>query len=344
MQQAKASTQAAQAVADQNRANQEAQNQGFTARNAAAMQQADTQREVSNQTLAARNQAFDVTRQGQQGAMQRYQEMLDAQNQQAETLRSRGDTASQQLLEATSGQQLADAEERRRMQQEALLAQNMPETEGPTTSDPVERAALARRVAEGATNIRHYGSALARADAYGAPSEEVKLAAADARYGIMPSQAAEKLLTSGSATRLLPSKTQYQQATSMGGAQDVYEQSRGQAGLDTAKLTADNATNIANLAQSNEQRAADNRSAQAQADAAAARAQGAMISSLGNVISYGAGYFGGNPFSATAPAGWVNQPGMGSGIYTNLSTGITSDIPGSGFPGVKGGFLSSLFK
>lgn len=49
----------------------------------------------------------------------------------------------------------------------------------------------------------------------------------------------------------------------------------------------------------------------------------------------GMGGLGGYPATVNSPSGqWVNGTGMGSGIYTNMSNGITSDQPGSGFPGI----------
>lgn len=52
--------------------------------------------------------------------------------------------------------------------------------------------------------------------------------------------------------------------------------------------------------------------------------------------------FGG---SSSSGGGWVNGTGSGSGIFTNLSTGVTSDVAGSGFGGGGGimSFLSNLF-
>ena len=297
MKQASAQRDAAQAVADQNQANLRAQNEGFTARTLAGTKQTAAQLAAGQETLAGRNAAFETMREGQRSSLQNYQDTINAQNATAEELRQRGDVASQQLLDATTGQQLADAQERRRLQQQALVAENLPGEQGPATSDPVERAAAARRTAEAATNIRTYGSRIAAADAYGAPAQEVKLAAGDTAYGIMPAVVAEKLLQSGFGARLLPSQASYKSATNIGGAEDTLAAARGQSAIDTAALSYGNETNLANLRQSNEQTEAKNISDQAQANAKAKAAQGSIISSLGNLALYGAGYFGGPSLS-----------------------------------------------
>ena len=56
-----------------------------------------------------------------------------------------------------------------------------------------------------------------------------------------------------------------------------------------------------------------------------------------NLLKQGSGLLGGGTSAASnmvAPAGWIPGTGMGSGIFTNAATGITSDIAGSGFPGL----------
>ena len=56
-----------------------------------------------------------------------------------------------------------------------------------------------------------------------------------------------------------------------------------------------------------------------------------------NLLKQGQGLLGGGTGAASAlsaPAGWIPGTGMGAGIFTNAATGITSDIAGSGFPGL----------
>src|SRR5262245_46725396 len=74
-QQSSAARANAQAIADQNQRNLMAQNEGFTARNQAALQQAASQQQVSNETLGARESSFEQTRRGQQEAQQNYYDM-----------------------------------------------------------------------------------------------------------------------------------------------------------------------------------------------------------------------------------------------------------------------------
>lgn len=345
MQSASAQRSAANAVATQNRQMQLAQNEGFTQRLQAGLRQTGAQTAASEETLASRSGAADQMRQAQMAAMKNYQDAIDAQNAQAESLRQTGDTAAQTLLKATTGDQLAGAQTQRQAQQEALAAAQTPtgpETSNPTPGgDQVQQGALKRRMAEAATNIRTYGSRIAASDAYAAPAQQVRLAAGDTAYGIMPAQQAERLLGSGSAVRLMPGKTAYGSATGLGQAQDLLLQSRGQSALEGAGLSYGNAVDLANLQQSNEQTTAKNIADQAQADAAYKASQGQMISSLGKLALYGAGYFGGP--TAAAP-GWAAGTGAGSGVFTNLATGATTDIPGITMPSVsRFSPISSLF-
>jgi hypothetical protein len=339
MQQASAQKDAAQAVADQNRAEQVAQAQAFTQRNQAAQQQTAAQFAASQETLNARGAAADQMRQAQTAAMQRYQDTIGAENTQAEALRQTGDTAAQQLLQQTNTDALAAAQQARQQQTQAISNQAAQPPPGPTTSDPAGSTnavtndlatggAAARRTAEAATNIRNYGSRIAAVDAYGAPLQKVGLATADTAYGLMPTVTAANLLRSGSDVRLLPSKVAYGGATSLGQAQDTLLQSRGQNALDAAGLSYGNAVDIANLQQSNADTIAGNISKQRQADDAAKAAQAGILTGVGKLVDYGAGYFGG--FSGTP--GFAAGSGEGAGLYTNLATGEVvgaSQVPGT---------------
>jgi hypothetical protein len=333
------------AISDANTANTLAQNQGFTQRMQAASAQTAAQTAASQQTLQARNQAANQMRDAQMSALKQYQDTLSAENQQADTLRQTGDTAAQQLLDKTNAQQLDQAQQQRAAQTAALAAQGAPP--GPTTSDPsggtnavqndlATGGALARRTAEAATNIRNYGSRIAAVDAYGGPGQQIGLSIADTGYGIMPAQQAETLLRSGSPTRLLPSQVNYQAATGLGGAQDTLLQSKGQSALDAAGLSYGNAVDLANLQQSNTQTIAGNTERQKEADAAYQASQGKLLSGIGNLGLYGAGYFGGNPLSAGGTFG-SQGPLFGSAADASIAAGGPPLAPGGG------GFLSRIF-
>ena len=292
-----------QAIADANRQTQVAQNQAFTQRINAGVQQTGAQTAAAQETLSARNQAATQMRQQQQSALQNYQDTLNAENTQAAQLRQQGDTAAQNLTQNTSADALAAAEAQRRAQAATLLSPNQ-QAEGPQESnpagdavsnDPAVRAALARRTAEAATNIRDYGTRIAAAGAYGASPQLVGLNVADTRYGIMPAEQASNLLQSGSRVRLLPTQTAYQAATGMGQAQDVLAQSRGQNALDAAGLSYGNATSLANLQQADTEQMVRNNLAQTQANLQARQAQAGIISGIGQLGLYGGGrYFGGD--------------------------------------------------
>ena len=260
----------------------QAQNEGFTARMQAGLAQTAAQTAASQETLQARSQAANTMRAQQMKALQDYQDTLNAQNTQAETLRATGDTAAQQLLAQTSAPALADAQTQRQQQAAALLAPGAasattgPQPTSPSGNDAVSRdpaaaGAMARRTAEAATNIRDYGSKIGTLSGYAGPGQAVGTAIAANQYGIMPAQTAERLLTAGSATRLLPSQVGYQSATGLGSARDLLEQSSGQGALDAAGLSYGNATDIANLRQSNESTTARNIELQKQADLEAAK-------------------------------------------------------------------------
>lgn len=288
-------------INQQNIATATAQNTAFQQRMQAGLQQTAAQQQASDETMAERNTAFDTMRAGQTTALKSYQDVLAAENSQADTLRQTGDTAAQQLLQATTAQQQQGAQATQQQQAVALLQPGVPQGPQPTdpsgenatSNDPAMQGALARRTAEAATNIRNYGAKIGQLASYDAPNQAVQMAIAANKYGIMPAQAAEALLRGGSATRLLPSQVNYQAATGLGGAADALIQSKGQSALDAAGLTYGNATDIANLQQSNADTIAKNQAQQKIANAQFQQSQGAVISGLGNLGLYGSGYISG---------------------------------------------------
>ena len=300
VQQTSIANQQAKNVQAQNIADMTAQNTAFQARNQAGLQQTAAQFNAQQATMDARNQAFSQMRGQQTSALQQYQDTLKAQNEQADALRQTGDTAAQQLIQDTSGPQLAAAQTAQAAQAAQLLQSNQ-QPGGPQPTDPsgavsndaVTQGALARRTAEAATNIRNYGAKVGQLASYDAPAQQTALAIAANKYGIMPAQAAESLLQSGSKIQLLPSQVNYQAATGLGTAQDQLIQAKGQSALDTAGLTYGNAVDIANLNQSNAQTLAANQEKQTEANLNAQAAQAKAIGNLGNLALYGAGYTSG---------------------------------------------------
>jgi hypothetical protein len=301
LQQGKAAQQAQQAIANQNRMTQLAQNQGFTQRINAGVQQTQAQGEAMRQTLEARDTSATQMRRQQQDALQGFQDTINAENQRAEEYRQAGDQASRDLLAKTSANAQVQQQNDRQQQAMALVQQgqdSQPAGPAPTdpnsgVQDPVTRAALARRTAEAATNVRDYGSKIARVGSYSAVPQETGAAIAANRAGIMPAQFADKLLHAGSDVRLLPSRVNYSGATQMGQAYDTLFQSRGQNALDAAGLSYGNATDLANLSQSNTTTIAANEAAQAKANAEAAASRGRIISGIGNLALQGGSYYGG---------------------------------------------------
>jgi hypothetical protein len=290
---------AANAIQEQNFATQQAQNTAFNQRIGAASRQTDAQSAVMQQTMADRASATADMRQAQSSAQQRQQDILNAENTQQESLRAAGDTQAQDLLARTNATQLAQGQQDYQNRANLLLDQATPQ--GPQPSDPqgsgdaATKGALTRRLAEAATNVRSYGSKVAALGAYNQPIQDINLAIAGNQYGIMPAQSAEKLLRAGASTRLLPSQVAYRNAGDLGGAMDEILRSRGQSGLDTAALSYGNAVSTANLGQSDADTIAANRAAQAKADAAYQQSLGGIVSGVGQLGLYGAGYYGSHP-------------------------------------------------
>jgi len=307
MQQSKAAQQAQQAIANQNRMTQLAQNQGFTQRINAGLQQTAGQGEAMRQTLEARDTSATQMRRQQQDALQGFQDTLNAENQRAEEYRRAGDQASQDLLARTNADAQISQQKDREQQALALVQQGQDsQATGPAPTDPnsgvqdpVAQAALARRTAQAATNVREYGAKIARAGSYSAVPQETGTAIAANRAGIMPAAFADKLLRAGSDVRLLPSRVNYTGATQMGQAYDTLLQSRGQNALDAAGLSYGNAVDLANLGQSNATTIAANEAAQAKANAEAAQSRARILSGIGNLgIQAGAYYGGGQGLSS----------------------------------------------
>lgn len=291
----RAQSNAANALRAQNLATSQAQNQAFGLRNQAAMAQTDAQRQVMQQSIQDRLTAAGQARQAQASALQRQQDVLTAENQQAAALRATGDTNAQALLDQTSGANLQGAQDASRAQAAALLSQAMPPS-GPQVTDPSgdaeTKSAISRRVAEAATNIRDYGSKIAQVQSYQAPLQATSDAITASKIGIMPAQTAEAILRSGTPFNLMPSEVAYTGATNLGAATDAMLQARGQSALDTAGLEYGNRTSIANLTQQDATTLAANAAAQAKANAQAQAATGGIISGVGNLGMMTTGYFG----------------------------------------------------
>lgn len=308
---ANAQQKAASAISQQNQATTLAQNQAFTQRMAAANAQTEAQSAAMQQTLSDRAAAATQMRTAQMQAQQNEQDVLAAENKQAESLRQTGDTAAQTLLQQTNAPTLQASQAASAQQGALLLGQAAPQ--GPQPSDPqptagdtATQAAVQRRMAEAASNVRAYGSKVAAVTAYGQPLQDVSQAISANQTGIMPAQTAEQLLRSGNSTRLLPSQIAFRNAGDLGQAMDSLIASRGQGALDTAGLSYGNAVSTANLQQSDADTIAANRAAQAKADAAYQASIGGIISSVGQLGLYGAGRYGSTPgFLTTTPAATV---------------------------------------
>ena len=295
-----AQSKAADAIAAQNQATEEAQNTAFFQRNQAASAQTAAQLAVMTQTMADRSTAATQARQAQMSAQQQQESVLNTENAQEQALHQTGVNDAQTLLTQTNAPALAAAQQASQAQAALLLNQAAPQGPAPTdptgaSGDTTTQSAVQRRLAEAAANVRSYGSKVAAVQSYNQPIADVSTAIGENQYGIMPAAAADTLLRSGSNTLLLPSQVAYQNSGDLGQALDQLIQSRGQGAMNTAALTYGNAVDQANLGQSDADTLASNQAAQAKADAAAQQSLGGLITSVGNLGLYGAGYYGAHP-------------------------------------------------
>ena len=310
---AKAAKAAAEAIARENEEKTRAQNQGFTARMAAT--DAQTTGEVAAQTgmLEDKGRIAEAMRTSQRGALEGREKVLGGLNAQQEYLRSIGFASADQLMDRTSGANLAQSQQDWQDQAATLLdASNLAplsgaDQPGGTGDDPYTKAALKRRAAESAATIRKFGSLAAKVNSYAAPMNLVGNAVQESQTGIMPAQVASKLFQDSAPTLLAPSEVAWDNAGRFGEASmDVADQ-RGTNALGIAGLQYKNSTDIADLVQANRTTTAGNVSAQAQADAAYKAAIAGIYSGIGSTLMQGAGQYGPLP-GFLKPGGSLGPP------------------------------------
>jgi len=282
----------ANAIKEQNISDQIAQTKGFNQRLDATNAQTQAQKEAWQGTLTGQQQVADAMREGQSGAISRQQDVLGAVNDQEGALHETGMRYGNDLLDATSGANLGQAQTDWQHEAAHLLDTNMPGGGDSGTEDDYTNAALTRRAAEAASNIRQYGSRAAKVASYRSPLDLIQNANTETATGIMPAAAASKLLQSSAPVMLAPSEQQWTNVTQAGQAGMSAVQQQGQTAQNIAGLQYANSTDIANLNQSNATVTADNISKQAQANAAYKAAMGNVISGIGNLGLQGAGYYG----------------------------------------------------
>jgi hypothetical protein len=289
---------AANATAQQNLATQKAQNEGFGQRLAATGAQTDAQIAARKATLGNEQQIADAMRARQTSAFQQQQDVLGAANQQEEGFRNIGYNSADLLMDRTSGANLGQAQTDWQTQAARLLdtadvgALHGDGGVGGTGDDPYTKAALARRAAEAAGDIRAYGAKTAKIGSYAAPLQLVQNSIQDSETGIMPASLASKLLQSSTPILMAPSQTNWQQAAQYGQAAGAAAEASGQSQMGIADLQYRNSTDLANLQQSDATTTAANIAEQAKANAAYKAAMGGLISGIGNLGMYGAGYYG----------------------------------------------------
>ena len=311
VQSANAQRDAANAMAQQNLATSTAQNNAFSQRLAAGNQQADAQGAIPDPGEgAARNAAATIMANAQKAALGQTNSVLDTENQAATQIRGQGDAQAQTLLAGTNAPALAQAQADEEARAAALLQQSSigrqlgPQATNPsgggssstsTTGDKVTDAAIARRTAIAATNVRNYGSDIAKVASYGAPLQAITTGIQSNQTGIMPAQEAGSLLAGGSATRLAPSLLAYGQAGATGQSADQIAQARAQGQMNYAGLNYGNTSEMADLGQSDADTQAANVAGQAKQNAAYQAQLAALVGSVGNLAAGIAGRTGGGP-------------------------------------------------
>jgi hypothetical protein len=293
-QQASAQKKAANAIAEQNQADIAAQTQGYAQRLADTKVQTEAQKAAWNTTMGNVNQIADTMRTTQNSALDAQASVNDAANQQEAGYRAQGQQAAGDLLDTTSAGNMQQAQMDWESNVRDLLTPYMPQgsTAVGTGDDPEVAAAVARRTAQAATNIRQWGADNAKVGSYVAPMTLVQNAITNAKTGIMPAQIASDLLQSSYPVLENPARQSWSDAGTYGAAATAAAQQAGQNALDVAGLRFQNDQGLANLQQANTEQAAANKASQATADAQFQAQMGALISGIGNLGLQGAGYYG----------------------------------------------------
>ena len=234
----------------------------------------------------------DAMRGGQTSAIEGQQDLLAGMNAEEGGYRDQGYANADDLMGKTSGENLAGAQSDWNSQAAHLLDANYPVSGDSGTSDGVTNAALSRRAAEAATNIRAYGSKASQVGSYAAPLRTIQNAVTDSQTGIMPSAMASKLLQNSQPVLMSPSQTAWGNAGKYGEAAMGAAAAAGQSAQNIAGLQYQDSTDIANLTQADKATTAANIAEQAKADAAYKASMGQVFSSLGNLGLQGAGYYG----------------------------------------------------
>jgi hypothetical protein len=290
----------AKAISAQNEATTRAQNVAFDQRLTSQSQKADTQYRTYLQEISDQYANQEQVQAARLKALSDQKQIIEAENAQAERLRARGDQAAQDLLTNTSGQALSDSQKNAEANQQALLTGQLdksgiasPDATDPNAGSDSSNTAYKTRMAEAATNIRNYGSKIAATGSYSQPVNDTNLAITDTKTGIMPAQAADELLRSGAATRLLPAQIAFTQAGDIGSATDQVIRSRAGGALNLADLKSTDDVGLATLKQSDTDTLAANKTTQTKADSDYEKSVGNIISGLGNIGLYGSAYYGG---------------------------------------------------
>jgi hypothetical protein len=302
-----------------------AQNTGFMERLQAQADQ--QQRDYASQTAAiqARQDAQSQLEQSQNAAIQSREQQIASSNQSAQQIAAQ---AQQTTADAQKQVDLQSAQKAQQAQimQLAASPQGAPAgAAGPTASDPnaaptatptnETASAIATRMAQAAAATRDYASRRATAASYAAPLAQLGQVTTNLNTASLPLADRERQIQAALPIQLGPSTTAYQ--TSSNYYKNLLDviQARTQGRLAVSGAIGQGDINNADLQQADMANAAQNQAAIAAWKAASDPLPG-ILSGIGQVGSYGAGYlgagsslFGGGPDSwLSSIRTWANKP------------------------------------
>jgi hypothetical protein len=285
---------AASAAANAQAQQRQAQAAAFQQRNQA--QQLETQQQAAVQDASQRRyqEVSDQMRTAEDSAQTDRAKTIDKLNVEAQSVRDQVDQNVQQTTQKTITP--ASMDQAQAASEAARTAGTAPTIQDIAASSPMgqganapTKSAIADRMAQAAEYTKGYSERLAKLGSYSAPVTETGLATQQLGMNLMPAALADKLLTSGTAARLLPSQLAYSNAADYGKA--AIAANTAATGEQMAMTTnrAQSAVDLANLGQADTNANIQTGLNVAQARAAAMNSIGQGATAIGNAgIQYGA--------------------------------------------------------
>jgi hypothetical protein len=267
---------------------QQAQNEAFNARMQAQRVALGEQTAINTQSAKKFSDQQAEQQAAQSGALTERGNLVRQLNEQQAATSAQADQTVQQGVDSANRAALQGAQTSQVAQQTALntpvvaqVAANNPLGAAGTNS-AVTKQAIDEANKGAASYVKNYGDTQARLSGYNAPIALAGNAATTIGTNLMPASVADQLVRTSAPAILAPSTTAYQQAGTYGQAQQEALQ-REQAGLTGLVNTkAQNATDLANLKQSDDMTVIQNQLVNAQQKAAQLSGLGSGISAIGN--------------------------------------------------------------